>query len=72
MPPMSLEEVRPELPPAIIGICHRMLHKNVTERYRTMADVAADLAKFLRNDKDIPAATPLNLSPTAYKRFDAE
>ncbi len=33
-----------------------MLHKNVTERYRTMADVAADLAKFLRNDKDIPAA----------------
>jgi serine/threonine-protein kinase len=41
--PLSLEQVRPGIPPSVIAVVRRLMQKRPEERYQTAAEVAASL-----------------------------
>jgi len=57
--PLPLEVVRPEIPPELATVVHRMLEKKPANRFSTPAEVAAALAPFV--PEDVPAPNPLLL-----------
>jgi serine/threonine protein kinase len=42
--PLNIRELRPEIPEKLAAIVHRMMEKNLADRYYAWADVASDLA----------------------------
>ncbi len=42
--PLNIRELRPEIPEKLAAIVHRMMEKNLANRYYAWADVATDLA----------------------------
>lgn len=45
--PPPIEQLRPEVPPALAAAVRRAMTSNLTQRYRTVAELAADLAPFV-------------------------
>jgi hypothetical protein len=46
-PPRPLRELRPDVPPGLEAVCLKALQKPTLLRYATMAEMAADLGRFL-------------------------
>jgi len=44
--PVPLHEVRPDLPPAVCAIVHKMMAKNLDKRYQTCAELLKDLNQY--------------------------
>jgi hypothetical protein len=45
--PQSIYEIRPEIPPALVELCGRMMKKAADQRIQTAADVALELRRWL-------------------------
>jgi serine/threonine-protein kinase len=57
-PPRDLTQLRPDLPPVLVGLLQRMLEKNVEKRIQTMAEVGYELRK----------AAGMSLEPNTWQR----
>ncbi len=69
--PTPIEEVRPEVLPALGAVLRRMMAKKPEQRYQTPADVALALAPFARDEEGIPSPTlsvPAGGVPAASER----
>lgn len=58
--PASPLTLKPDLPPQVAAICHKMVAKNSIDRYQTLADAMADLKKI-----DLSVAPPTSTAPVA-------
>ncbi len=54
--PVPVARLRPEVPPGLAAVVHRMLHKRVAERFQTVTDVFEALAPF--DAEDVPPPNP--------------
>ncbi|MCC7424358.1 MAG: serine/threonine protein kinase [Planctomycetaceae bacterium] len=67
--PPSLQERRPDLPPALCQIVHRMMAKDPEKRYPSAQAVSSDLKKLAKLVKEQPeAAAEMSLSEPASAR----
>ena len=41
--PIPIQNLAPDVPPAVVGICMKAMHKNPAQRYQSARDMAADL-----------------------------
>jgi predicted Ser/Thr protein kinase len=66
--PRPLQEVRPDLPPELCAVVHRMMAKDPEQRYPTARDILKDLARLRESlagqatagqAVSVPAATPV-------------
>jgi serine/threonine protein kinase len=55
--PPPIEQLRPEVPPALAGAVRRAMTTSLRERYQTVADLAADLAPFVGTPDAFQAAS---------------
>jgi serine/threonine-protein kinase len=66
--PVPLTEVRPDLPPELCAIVHKMMAKDVNKRYQTCAELLKDLNQFretlaaLKTQQQGSALVPATLS----------
>ncbi len=56
--PPAVDQLRPEVPPAVVGVVRRLLAKKPADRYRTPADVAAALEQAARGGHVATTAPP--------------
>jgi serine/threonine-protein kinase len=64
-PPERPRALRPEIPPALEGIVVKCLEKDPKDRYRTVAELAADLDRYETGQK--PLAPPLTRARRARR-----
>ena len=57
-PPHDLKQLRPELPPELVALLHRMLEKDVEKRIQTMGEVSFELRK----------AAGMSVEPATWQR----
>jgi serine/threonine protein kinase len=62
--PRPVEQLRPEVPPAVASSVRRLLAKQPQDRYQTPAELAVDLEAVSRN---LPGARPAALDPVPGK-----
>ncbi len=55
--PPPIEQLRPEVPPALAAAVRRAMTTNLRDRYQTVADLAADLAPFVGTPDAFQAAS---------------
>lgn len=56
--PRPLGELRPDLPPELVAICHRMISKNIADRFATMTEVAEALGHVHKSQLLAPPIPP--------------
>jgi serine/threonine protein kinase len=61
--PVALEEVRPEVPPAVASIVRRLMAKDMAQRFQTPAELACELASWDRGNRPETAAAANLASP---------
>ena len=55
--PVPIQNLAPDVPPALVRVCMKAMEKNPAQRYQTARDMAADLRAALENRQVIPAYT---------------
>jgi serine/threonine protein kinase len=50
--PVSLSELRPDIDATLIGICERAMHKDITQRYKSMKEFADAIGGYLKGMED--------------------
>jgi serine/threonine-protein kinase len=60
--PAPLAEVRPDLPPELGAVVHKMMAKDPDQRYQTAGDLLEDLAR-LRQGLSLPKPAPVESTP---------
>jgi hypothetical protein len=60
-----LGSIRPDLPPELCAIVHKMMAKRVEDRYQSAREILVDLARF-QAGAGLPAATMAALGSTAF------
>ncbi len=68
--PTPLDELCPDVPPALIAICRRAMAREPADRYRSMAEFADDLGRYLAGTWEPPANTPQPLLPASIDLAD--
>lgn len=63
--PPSIYEKRPEIPPALVELCGRMMKKSADQRIQTAADVALELRRWLASRGKSLSATYTEAKSTA-------
>jgi serine/threonine protein kinase len=61
--PVALEEVRPEVPPAVVSIVRRLMAKDKAERFQTPAELACELVPWCSGNCPETAAAANLASP---------
>ena len=52
--PVPIQNLAPDVPPALIRVCMKAMEKNPARRYQTARDMAADIRDALENRQDHP------------------
>lgn len=53
--PVPIQNLAPDVPPAMVRVCMKAMEKNPAQRYQTARDMAADLRAALENREERPA-----------------
>ena len=56
--PIPIQNLAPDVPPALVRVCMKAMEKNPAMRYQTARDMAADIREALENRPDRPAVYP--------------
>jgi tRNA A-37 threonylcarbamoyl transferase component Bud32 len=63
--PPSAELLRPDLPPALLGVMRKMMAKRPEDRYQTPLESALALEQFTRSPSTVPLAVPVPVAMMA-------
>lgn len=58
--PVPIQNLAPDVPPALVRVCMKAMEKNPAMRYQTARDMAADLRDALENRQERPVYTDNN------------
>ena len=53
--PVPIQNLAPDVPPALVHVCMKAMEKNPSQRYQTARDMAADIRAALENRPERPA-----------------